>query len=604
MNDRRNLTLILFLLVCFLASDRTGVSAQTPTTFTYQGKLSDSGAPANGTYDLEFKLYDAANAQVGSTVTREDVPVVNGAFTVQLDFGSVFDGSTRTLEIGVRPGPSVGPFTTLAPRQPVTSTPEAIHSAAAQTATNATQLGGVPASGFLLNTTTQQTGNLNISGNGLVGANVGIGTTSPAARLHVANASNSGGGLIVEASEGDRAAMYYNPNTGLVFDSFRPGDGRRLPVLLQPSGGNVGIGTTSPATKLTVQTGSDNRGISHTDGTISLSTFLGAGRGFLGTFSDHPLSLFTSNTTRMTIDTAGNVSIGNFTPQHRLVIFGGPSWTSNLWSGAVELSNASAIGWRSNAGGQRFGIGQSTGGLYFFRTGADPGTTTCGTPPVPCPANYNLLFSDIGSVIIAPGATPPTAGIALEVNGATLMTTGGSGGKIQFGTPSFETGMTVIGTNRADFRFDGLTLKLLAGTGTGAMASTNGIAIHTSGNVGIGTTTPRAKLDVVGNVVQDRGSNGLVKAMAFVDGSNTIVRCYNSTLTGSAATTPPCGFQNLMASGNRQIDFGFQVDDRFVSVTANQVAGSTASFLIAGGVPTSLIIPTTPSNAPFMIVVH
>ena len=143
MNDRRNLILILFLLACILASHRTAVSAQTPTTFTYQGKLSDGGAPASGTYDLEFKLYDAANAQVGA-VTREDVPVVNGAFTVQLDFGGVFDGSTRTLEIGVRPGTSVGAFTTLAPRQPISSTPESIHSA---TAANALQLGGLPASG-------------------------------------------------------------------------------------------------------------------------------------------------------------------------------------------------------------------------------------------------------------------------------------------------------------------------------------------------------------------------------------------------------------------------------------------------------------------------
>src|SRR6266496_2303670 len=115
MNDRRNLTLILFLLACTLASARIAASAQTPTTITYQGRLSDGGAPANGTYDLEFKLYDAANAQVGPTETREDVPVVNGGFTVQLDFGSVFDGSARTLEISVRPGASVGPFTTLTP---------------------------------------------------------------------------------------------------------------------------------------------------------------------------------------------------------------------------------------------------------------------------------------------------------------------------------------------------------------------------------------------------------------------------------------------------------------------------------------------------------
>ena len=159
------------------------------------------------------------------------------------------------------------------------------------------------------------------------------------------------------------------------------------------------------------------------------------------------------------------------------------------------MNNASAIGWRANAGGQRFGIGQSTGGLYFFRTASDPGTTAS-------PTNYNLLVSDIGSVIINPGATPPTAGIALEVNGATLMTTGGSGGKIQFGTPSAETGMTISGNSnntRADVRFDGSTLKLVA-VGSGLVPpSTNGIAIKTDGVVGIGTTTPtQGRLEVNG----------------------------------------------------------------------------------------------------------
>src|SRR5206468_4147799 len=59
-----------------------------------------------------------------------------------------------------------------------------------------------------------------------------------------------------------------------------------------------------------------------------------------------------------------------------------------------------------------------------------------------------------------------------------------------------ESGMSIIGNNRADVRFDGSSLKLLAGFGSGAMPSENGIAITTAGSVGIGTTTPVAKLDV------------------------------------------------------------------------------------------------------------
>src|SRR5262245_41773661 len=89
------------------------------TAFTYQGRLTDAGNPANGTYDLQVALFDAASGgtQVGGTLTRDDVVVANGLFTVSLDFGSVFAGSQRWLELRVRPGASTGAYTTLAARQ-------------------------------------------------------------------------------------------------------------------------------------------------------------------------------------------------------------------------------------------------------------------------------------------------------------------------------------------------------------------------------------------------------------------------------------------------------------------------------------------------------
>ncbi|MES4792658.1 MAG: hypothetical protein C4321_06410, partial [Chloroflexota bacterium] len=95
------------------------------TTFTYQGRLTDAGSPANGTYDLRFILYDAetGGAQVGSIVTKDDVPVANGLFSVELDFGAnAFRGDARWLEIAVRPGSSTGAYTVLSPRQPVSPT--------------------------------------------------------------------------------------------------------------------------------------------------------------------------------------------------------------------------------------------------------------------------------------------------------------------------------------------------------------------------------------------------------------------------------------------------------------------------------------------------
>ncbi len=101
------------------------------TAFTYQGRLTDQNAPANGTYDFKFKLFDEAEAQQGADVEKADVQVTNGVFTVQLDFGAVFDGGQLYLEMAVRPGTSAGadPYTTLTPRQELLSTPYAVTSA-------------------------------------------------------------------------------------------------------------------------------------------------------------------------------------------------------------------------------------------------------------------------------------------------------------------------------------------------------------------------------------------------------------------------------------------------------------------------------------------
>jgi hypothetical protein len=96
------------------------------TAFTYQGTLEDNGALATGSYDLQFRVLDAANAAVGTTVVVDNVAVSQGVFTVALDFGSnAFTGPDRFLEIGVRPGASSGAYTILAPNTPVLGVPYA-----------------------------------------------------------------------------------------------------------------------------------------------------------------------------------------------------------------------------------------------------------------------------------------------------------------------------------------------------------------------------------------------------------------------------------------------------------------------------------------------
>ena len=106
------------------------------TAFTYQGRLNDGAAPANGMYDFRFRLFDAAtNGNFsGGVVTLPTVGVSNGLFTVTLGFNYPnFDGSARWLDIGVRTNGSPDAYTNLVPRQAITPTPYAIY---ANTASN------------------------------------------------------------------------------------------------------------------------------------------------------------------------------------------------------------------------------------------------------------------------------------------------------------------------------------------------------------------------------------------------------------------------------------------------------------------------------------
>jgi hypothetical protein len=102
-------------------------------TITYQGKLSDGNAAANGQYDLRFTAFDAltgGTAQSGSIVV-ENTQITNGVFTVQVNFGSSLTNNLNAgfLEISVRAGTAMGsdPFTVLTPRQPITSVPFAVN---------------------------------------------------------------------------------------------------------------------------------------------------------------------------------------------------------------------------------------------------------------------------------------------------------------------------------------------------------------------------------------------------------------------------------------------------------------------------------------------
>jgi hypothetical protein len=97
--------------------------------FTYQGRLTDGGNPANGDFDFRFALYTArvGGNQVGSTFERDKLGVSNGLFTALLNFDSALLTGPLWVEVAVRPSNSGDPYTLLAPRQPLTAVPLAIN---------------------------------------------------------------------------------------------------------------------------------------------------------------------------------------------------------------------------------------------------------------------------------------------------------------------------------------------------------------------------------------------------------------------------------------------------------------------------------------------
>ena len=116
--------IILTLLLAVFAMR----AAVAQTAFTYQGQLSNNGAPANGAYDFQFSVFDnlSGGAQQGLALNYSAVPVSNGVFMVRLDFGNIFPGGAqRWLSIGVKTN-NAATYTTLSPRQEITVSPYAI----------------------------------------------------------------------------------------------------------------------------------------------------------------------------------------------------------------------------------------------------------------------------------------------------------------------------------------------------------------------------------------------------------------------------------------------------------------------------------------------
>ncbi len=301
--------------------------------FTYQGVLKQNGQPVNGTLSMSFKLFTAltGGAQVGSTITQT-VNVQNGLFTVPLDFGTVWDGSDRYLEI------SVG-STVLSPRVKINPAPYASTAFFAQRP--------------------WQTIGTTIFYNG---GRVGIGTNTPAALLSL---DNSVGNKISLWGQAPAAHYGLGVQPGLLqiytdqFSSdiaFGYGSSTNFTEWVRIKGnGNVGIGTSNPSAKLHIVNGH----LRVDNGEIQSWGWLTLHPDVDNTGDDVVRFVNSAGNETMRVDDDGNVGINTMNPWYRLHVEGDGYFTGRLMVG--DDGNAGQLYVSSSGPYTIYAVNQGTG---------------------------------------------------------------------------------------------------------------------------------------------------------------------------------------------------------------------------------------------------
>lgn len=295
--------------------------------------------------------------------------------------------------------------------------------------------------------------------------------------------------------------------------------------------GNVGIGTTTPTQKLEINS-STNYSSNFTCTQSWCRTFFSAGAvnlgatanssggfGELGTISNHDLAIVTNATTRISVLSGGNVGIGTITPNTKLEVVGGSRF-SNTAASAIEIANDVANLEIYATGENRTNIAtdndmsfqadqnnNATGGNFYFYKGS----------------SELLRIQSDGNVGI--GTTSPSLALAVRKNEA--------GSDIMSLTNTSATGYSSLvmndnsGNTRAFIGWSNGSASILPNTlnlgTTGAhnveliTGGNSRVSITATGDVGVGTTGPTARLMVQGA----DGTSGSNAPVAFrVRGGN------------------------------------------------------------------------------------
>ncbi|MBS0198654.1 MAG: hypothetical protein JSR77_18050 [Planctomycetes bacterium] len=508
--------------------------AQLSTQFTYQGELQTDNALATGQYQMRFAAYDAAigGAQVGSALVAV-VDVVNGKFTVVLDFGTSLSNTNAHLEIGVRPNGSLNAYTNLAPRQRLTATPNAVFASSAATAgtanfaTNAGNANFASSAGSASSAQTAQTANFassagsaNSAASASNASNANnanlLGGQSPA---YYVNANNLSAGTIPDGRLAATVARTNATQTFIGANTFSnaanafAGVGTGLTAL---DASNITTGLLANARTTGVATATGNTLVlrdasgGFSGNTITAALFNGNGSGLTNLDAADlatgiiPAARFPAwlartdapnNFGAFTNNFGGFVGIGTTLPAAPLTV-AGPGATLGMFGSPAVGSTQLVLGVSASANGYSTIQGiRASGSLYG-----------------------DVVMNLAGGRVGIAEATPDAR---LHVLGDTNVTT--------IIDSNATTGTWLAINNRSDInggRFWNLISTGTAnGVGTGnllfAVGNALGIAdaipmiITRQGRVGIGTTTPGTELHVVGttrtNVLEIMGGSDIAE---------------------------------------------------------------------------------------------
>jgi hypothetical protein len=235
--------------------------------------------------------------------------------------------------------------------------------------------------------------------------------------------------------------------------------------------------------------------------------------------------------------------------------------TSNDFFTPAILGNASATGTGTTIGVE--GLSSTTSGYGVYGSGGSGGAGVYGTSTGGA-GIFGISTSGYGvSGQSAGGSAAGVSGVNTSSGFGVLGKAAGSTGQGVWGE-SMGTGFS----NGAGS--DGVhgVSHSSAGSGVaGVNDAKDATGVYGSDPQGYGFVTDS-------HVQQGRSAGGWVKAMAYIDFGGTIHRCFNSQISGSAASTVPCGITVSASGPSAVVDFGFEIDDRFVQITFNTNEGN------------------------------